>query len=111
VSTCCNVNRPGQAGLVCARPGATTQTLSVTERAQAVGELADFIAYLEHLGIISNSGNITDAKALESAVIAHEPKLRKVAKAIASGAGGVLSNVLNQAATPVILDLIGRLGS
>jgi hypothetical protein len=97
-------------GKIDKRSGAITQTLSVADRTQAVNELADFITYLERLGVISNSGKITDTEALESAVIARESKLRKVAKAVASGAGGVLSNMLDHAAAPVILGLIGRMG-
>ena len=97
-------------GKIDKRSGATTQTLSVADRTQAVNELADFITYLERLGVISNSGQITDTEALGSAVIAQQSKLRKVAKAIASGAGDLLSNFFNQAAVPVILGLIGRMG-
>jgi hypothetical protein len=91
------------------KSGATTQALSVSDRAQAVTELADFIAYLERLGVVSTSGQITDTEALGSAVIAQQSKLRGVAKAIASGAGDVLSNVFNHAAVPVILGLIGQI--
>ena len=98
-------------GKIDKRSGATTQSLSVADRTQAVNELASFITRLERLGIVSNSGEITDVKALESEVIAQESKLRKVAKAIASGAGDALSSMLEHIAVPVILGLIGQAGS
>ncbi len=98
-------------GKIDKRTGATAQTLSVADRTQAVNELASFITRLERLGIVSNSGQITDARALESEVVAQQSKLRKAAKAIASGAGDALSSMLDHVAVPVILGLISRIGS
>lgn len=96
----CNIGKIDQ------RSGSTVNTLSVAEKAQAIAELAGFIDHLEKTGLISSSGQLTDVKAIEKAVVSHESKLQKVAHGLAAGATRVLSSALNHVAAPAILKLI-----
>jgi hypothetical protein len=93
-------------GKIDQRSGSTVKTISVTEKAQAIAELADFIDHLEKTGLISGSGQLTDVEAIETAVASHESRLRKVAHGLAAGAARVLSSALDHVAAPAILKLI-----
>lgn len=93
-------------GKVDQRRGSTINTLSVTDKAQAIAELADFIDHLEKTGLISAFGQLTDVKAIEAAVVSHESRLRKVVHGLAAGATRVLSSALDHVAAPAILKLI-----
>jgi hypothetical protein len=92
-------------GKVDQRSGFTVNTISVTEKAQAIAELAEFIDHLEKTGLISVSGQLADVEAIEAAVVSHESRLRKVAHGLA-GAARVLSSARDHVAAPVILKLI-----
>jgi len=93
-------------GKIDQRSGSTVNAISVTEKAQAIAELAEFIDYLEKAGLISASGQLVDVKEIESEVVRHESRLRKVAYGLAAGATRVLSSALDHVAAPVILKLI-----
>lgn len=93
-------------GKIDQRSGPSVNTLSVTEKAQAIAELAIFIEYLEKAGLISTSGQLTDVRAIEAAVVCHESRLRKVAHGLAAGVTRVLSSALDHVAAPTILKLI-----
>lgn len=93
-------------GKIDQRSGSTVNALPITEKAQAIAELAGFIDYLEGAGLISASGQLTNVKAIEAAVVSHESRLRKVAHGLAAGAIRVLSSALDHVAAPAILKLI-----
>jgi hypothetical protein len=75
----------------------------------AVKELRYFIADLKRSGIVAPTGEITDDQRLEDAVLERKPRLKAVARALATGARSVLLGVVNGAATPAILQFIEKL--
>jgi len=61
------------------------------------------------LGIITPSGEVADSQRLEPAVLARRSHLQKVGQALAAGGRSVILRALDNAAAPVILNLIDKL--
>ncbi len=94
-------------GKIDARSG-NSPSLSVTEQAAAVAELADFIQHLEQSGLLTENGDPVDENLIESAVANQESKLRKVVHALAHGGKRALSSSLNHIVAPIVVALIEK---
>ena len=81
-------------------------TLSTTDREHAIAELSDFLRYLEYLGLVTSSGQLTDSGQVEAEIVNHRSKLQKAGKALRSGGAQALSAALNYVAAPTALELI-----
>lgn len=94
-------------GKIDARPG-NSPSLSVTEQAGAIAELAEFIQHIEQAGLLSTNGQPVNQNAIESAVADQETKLRKVIHALARGGKRALSSALDHVIAPLVVALIER---
>jgi hypothetical protein len=95
-------------GKIDQRPGSTGNSLTGTESAQAISELAAFIDHLQRIGLIPAAGEPVDAKAIEAEVSKQESKLRKVTHALARGASRTLSTALDHVVAPLVLKMIEK---
>lgn len=93
-------------GKIDLRTGDVVNRATPVETAEAVGELAAFVAHLHRAGLLSPTGDPVDPEAIAAEVSKEESKLRKVAKALGRGAAGALSKAMSQVVVPLVLKLV-----